>query len=101
MKNNLKFLLTATLAVITVSASAQLGVKAGYVNSATKVKSENITVSPDTQNGFYAGVNYDIGLPVKGLSIRPGVTYTFISGKSLYDYTINSALGIIGDTQKQ
>ncbi len=89
MKKSLKFLLAAALIVVAVSASAQFGIKVGYVNSATKFKAEDISVKPENQNGFYAGFHYDIATPVTGLSVRPGLFYTYIGGESVFEGMID------------
>lgn len=75
--------MAAALLVVTVNASAQFGFKFGYVNSDTKFKSEDTTTSPKAQNGFYAGFAYDIATPLTGLSIRPGLIYTYVGDKSI------------------
>jgi hypothetical protein len=85
MKNCVKLLMAAVLIVAaTANANAQFGIKAGYVNSVTKIQpqSGSVTIKSKGQSGFYAGVNYDIALSSSGLSLRPGVTYTYIGGDS-------------------
>lgn len=81
MKRRLKLVFTAALAVAAVTANAQLGVKLGYVNSNFRAKSEGVVLKPSALNGINIGVNYDIALPVTGLSIRPGLSYTYVGGE--------------------
>ena len=92
MRKNFKFAMAALLLLASVSANAQFGIRAGYVNSTTKFKAEGISLSPKGQSGIFAGVNYDIAL-VGGLSLRPGVTYTYIGGESAF----SNMLSIIDD----
>lgn len=84
MKKSVRILAVALLAMVSVTANAQMGVKVGYVNASTKFKGNGATFSPSSQSGFSAGVNYDIGLPVSGLSIRPGIDYIYIGGNSIF-----------------
>lgn len=81
MKKRFKYVLVAALAVAAVSANAQLGVKLGYVNSNFRAKSEGVVLKPSALNGINLGLNYDIALPVTGLSIRPGLSYTYVGGE--------------------
>lgn len=90
MKKRFKFILVAALAVVAVSANAQLGVQFGWVNSAERSKSGNVKIKHDALNGFKIGVNYDFGLPVEGLSIRPGLNYMYL-GDKLAEQQISSA----------
>jgi opacity protein-like surface antigen len=84
MKKSLFLLMATALIAGTLDANAQLGVKVGYANSASKLKIENFaTVSPKSQSGIFVGVNYDIAL-TNGLSFRPGITYTYVGGKGVY-----------------
>lgn len=84
MKKSVRIFAVVMLAMVSVTANAQLGVKVGYVNASTKFKGGIMTASPASQNGVTAGLSYDIGLPVKGLSIRPGIDYTYIGDKSIF-----------------
>lgn len=77
MKKSVKFLLVAVLAVFAIEANAQLGVKLGYSNLSQRAKSNGVVVKPGALNGINLGVFYDIALPVSGLSIRPGLGYTY------------------------
>ncbi len=88
MKKGIRIFMAAALTAAAVNASAQFGVNAGYVNS----KNHEKNVDYKGLNGFRAGVNYDIGL-VAGLSLRPGVNYTFVTGG-------NNVIGDITLTQQ-
>lgn len=81
MKKRFKFVLVVALAVVSVSANAQLGVQFGWANSTERAKSGNVKLKGDAMNGFKIGVNYDFGLPVEGLSIRPGLNYMYLGDK--------------------
>ena len=70
---SLKSILAVGLSLVAMSAAAQFSVKAGYANTVLKTKGED----NDCLNGFKVGAAYDIALPVKGLSLRPGVDYLF------------------------
>lgn len=80
MKKTLKVVLVAALAVVAVNANAQFGINVGYVNSVERAKIGGEKDSNDAMNGFKVGATYDIGL-IAGLSIRPGLNYTYISDK--------------------
>lgn len=70
---SLKSILAVGLSLVAMSAAAQFSVKAGYANTAFRMKGEE----SESTNGFKVGAAYDIALPVKGLSLRPGVDYVF------------------------
>lgn len=90
--------MVAVLALFAVDASAQLGVKLDYVNSSQRFKLRGVVFKPGTTNGVNVGVVYDIGLPVTGLSIRPGLTYTYLGGNFNIDIM---DIGIPSDLLKQ
>ena len=71
-----KLLFAVVLSLVALGASAQFSVKAGYASSIWKSKSGDDRESTSL-NGFRGGAAYDITLPVNGLSIRPGLNYTF------------------------
>jgi hypothetical protein len=81
----MKKIFTVVLVAVMVAtgASAQLGIKVGYISSLDELKVEGLTLSPKGQNGFRIGANYDIALSDWGLSFRPGLNYTFIGGESV------------------
>jgi hypothetical protein len=97
MKRALKAVLVVALAAVATNASAQLGIKAGYVSSSDKLKANSVTISPSGQNGFLVGINYDIALSSWGLSIRPGVNYTYIGGES----AASTVIGFLGINMKE
>ena len=75
-----KIILTLAAMAIAVSSFAQISVGAGYANNAQKLESND----PSTTNGFYVEGSYN--LPIAGgLSIVPGVRYTFLGSKNAKD----------------
>ena len=67
-------------AVSALNANAQIGVDFGYMGSSyrsTSQGSDNVATT-DPLNGFYVGVTDDIKL-VAGLSIQPGLSYSFLT----------------------
>lgn len=81
MKKSVKILMAAALTLVSIGASAQFGVKFGYANLPQRMKASGVVVKPGNLNGFNAGVFYDIRFPLSGLSLRPGLSYTYGGGK--------------------
>lgn len=98
MKKSMKIMMAIALTMVTLGANAQFGVKLGYSNLSQKIESSGVSINPGSLSGFTAGAFYDIQFPVRGLSIRPGLNYTFGSGKFLSDF-LGSSLGDASITQ--
>ena len=68
----------ALFALISVAASAQINVGAGYLQStATYQAKDGADVNSTKSNGFYAGLGYEITL-MQGLSVTPGIYYSYL-----------------------
>lgn len=79
--NNMKrIILTLAALAIAASSFAQINLGAGYTNNAQKLESND----PSVTNGFYVEGSYNLPV-VGGLSIVPGVRYTFIGSKNAKD----------------
>ena len=77
MKKIFSTILTASLMLFGIQAFAQSSVNAGYLNSTQSfANSESIN-----SNGAYVGLSYNLPL-AGGLSVAPGVYYSFIGNKS-------------------
>ena len=73
-----KLILSATLAIIAVSASAQINLGAGYLRStATYQAKSGADVNNTLSNGFYAGLGYEASL-MKGIGLSAGVYYSYL-----------------------
>ena len=73
-----RFFLSAVLAIIAVSASAQINFGAGYLRStATYQAKSGADVNNTLSNGFYAGLGYETSL-MKGLGLSAGVYYSYL-----------------------
>lgn len=71
-----KFGIIALFALISVAASAQINVGAGYLQStATYQAKSGADVNSTKSNGFYVGLGYEIPL-MQGLSVTPGIYYS-------------------------
>jgi hypothetical protein len=93
MKRAIKIVLFVALVFAATAASAQFGVKLGYVSTQNKLKGGGDSESIK-QIGLLAGVNYDIALSDGGLSIRPGVNYLLVGGGSGDESEIDHTLAI-------
>lgn len=82
----------AAFALASGEAFAQFGIEAGFVNSRYTQKSGDNKVTSDPLNGFNVGLNYDINI-VKGLSIQPGISYTFLTDKEQSENIANILKG--------
>lgn len=81
MKQSVKFFVISTilLAGFCVTANAQFGIHAGYVNSVTNFKdSPSSKTNPFKTHGFHLGIEYDIDL-LAGLSVQPGIQYSYVA----------------------
>lgn len=68
----------ALFALISVAASAQINVGAGYLQStATYQAKSGADVGSTKSNGFYAGLGYEIPI-ISGLSVTPGIYYSYL-----------------------
>jgi hypothetical protein len=76
--------MAAAAIVVTLDASAQAGIKFGYLSQGTKQVDEKVTERPKDQTGFYVGFFRDIETPIPGLAIRPGLFYSYAKGNSLF-----------------
>jgi hypothetical protein len=76
MKRAIQAVLIVAMVFVTTSASAQFGVKLGYVATQNLIKGGNVNES-GMQVGVLAGINYDVPL-TGGLSMRPGVNYIYV-----------------------
>ena len=77
MKKIFSTILTASLMLFGIQAFAQSSVNAGYLNSTQSfANSESIN-----SNGAYVGLSYNLPL-AGGLSVAPGVYYSFITNSS-------------------
>ncbi|MDR1671395.1 MAG: PorT family protein [Alistipes sp.] len=84
MKKIIFALMVVAMAAATLTANAQFGMKFGYVSQSSKFKNDDdSTFKPKAQSGVYVGFSYDIATAVTGLSVRPGLVYTYVGGKSL------------------
>ncbi|MBR0245762.1 MAG: PorT family protein [Bacteroidales bacterium] len=73
-----KFGIIALFALISVAASAQINVGAGYLQStATYQAKSGADVNSTKSNGFYVGLGYEIPL-MQGLSVTPGIYYSYL-----------------------
>lgn len=93
MKKIKVLLLLTAFAAVSFSAKAQ-GIEAGYLNSKFKVKMGNTTQESDPYDGFFIGINNDFRLVGSWLSIRPGITYSYLTLKDETSeslFTINNA----------
>lgn len=81
MKKSLLFMaLMLAFSASGLNANAQIGIDFGYMGSSYRSVNkgtDNVTTS-DPLNGFYLGVTDDIRL-VAGLSIQPGLSYSFLT----------------------
>lgn len=93
MKRFITFVaILAAFAFASGEAFAQFGIEAGFVNSRYTQKSGDNKVTDDPLNGFNVGLNYDINI-VKGLSIQPGISYTFLTDKEQSENIANIQKG--------
>jgi hypothetical protein len=76
MKRAIQAVLIVAMLFVTTSASAQFGVKLGFVATQHKIETTKDSES-GTQVGVLAGINYDVPL-TGGLSIRPGINYIYV-----------------------
>ena len=83
MKNVFKIVMAAAVALISINANAQFGVKFGYTSQTSKFSYDGSSYSPKAQSGFFAGFTYDIPTAANGLSVRPGLIYQYVGGKSI------------------
>ena len=86
MKRVITTVLAASMMLAGLSAAAQINIGAGYVNSAykSKITSGSTTSKSSTPaHGFYVGADCDIPI-VGGLSMVPGVYYTFATASESY-----------------
>ena len=73
-----RFIISSVLAFIAVSASAQISVGAGYLQStATYQAKSGADVNNTQSNGFYAGLGYEMPL-MQGLGLSAGVYYSYL-----------------------
>jgi hypothetical protein len=96
MKTIFKPLVAASLlAICSTAAHAQIGVRAGYLSSATKFNptDAHYVIKDKAQSGIFVGVDYTLPLTVQSLSLRSGLTYSHTSGKGI----VSSMLGMVAD----
>ena len=73
-----KFGIIALFALISVAASAQINVGAGYLQSTATYQAKSGADANSTKsNGFYVGLGYEIPL-MQGLSVTPGIYYSYL-----------------------
>lgn len=73
-----RFIISSVLAFIAVSASAQISVGVGYLQStATYQAKSGADVNNTQSNGFYAGLGYEMPL-MQGLGLSAGVYYSYL-----------------------
>lgn len=73
-----RIVIAAVLAFIAVSASAQISVGAGYLQSTATYQSKpEADVNLTQSNGFYAGLGYETSL-MQGLGLSAGVYYSYL-----------------------
>jgi|GEM_PF-850611 len=87
-----KIIMTAASLLIAAMAFAQIQVGAGYLQQSNESKSGDNT-SNSKLNGAYVGASYNVALPVAGLSVAPGIYYSFLTGSS------TSSASILGLSQ--
>lgn len=88
MKKVFTFVAVAAAMLVAGTASAQLSVNAGYLNSTAKYHSEttvlNTTTNRDTSmtvgGGFFVGGSYNVEL-MGGLGVAPGIYFDMLSKK--------------------
>ena len=79
-----KIILTlAVVAMTTFTASAQASIGAGYLNSTSSYKVDNMRARGDALNGFYAGVDYSIDLLNEFFYVTPGIYFSYLTGRQL------------------
>lgn len=79
----------AVVSLVSITANAQIGVKAGYLSTKFSEKYDGHTYKSRPMNGFEIGVDYDIRIARSGFSVRPGVFYNYF-GKSTKDQGFTS-----------
>lgn len=78
MKTTTKsLLLIAVLSFCAITANAQLGIQAGYVNSQIYSKGDKVS---DPYNGLEVGLNYNMPI-MGGFSLQYGLLYTMLTRK--------------------
>lgn len=89
MKKILTVLAASAMMLISMSASAQFSVGAGYLNSSAKTKTGN-TVTSSPMNGFYAGGEYLIS-EGSGFGVSAGAYFEYLMSNKSYSSFIASA----------
>jgi len=89
-----KIIVLAASLFIGVAAFAQIQVGAGYLQQANESKSGD-NASTSKLNGAYVGASYNIALPIAGVSVAPGIYYSFLTGSGTL---LNVSLGSLGQT---
>ena len=83
MKKILTSVLAASLMLLGTSAFAQLSVNAGY--SSSKLTIDNANKTSATDNGFYAGLEYNVPVgDILGFSLGANVEYLLSKNYSLF-----------------
>ena len=78
MKKILSFVAVAAVMMFAGKANAQLTIHAGYQNTTTSVSGDGATITAnDGANGFYAGVDYNIGLGTANMGVAPGAMFSY------------------------
>jgi hypothetical protein len=85
MKKCLKLLMASAMVLIAVNANAQLGIKAGYVSTKFTGKENGGAYKGRPMDGFKIGVDYDLRFGSMGLSLRPGINYTYFGKGQKYN----------------
>lgn len=82
MKSKVKIIIVmAAIVAAMVSASAQPGIEAGYLNSRYNYEKDGVSKTGTPLNGFYVGVSDEVNL-VAGLGIHIGLNYSYAVDKT-------------------
>lgn len=73
-----KVLIIVAALFVGIQANAQLYVEGGYEHFFEHTHNTNTTAEWPGWNGFFAGARYNFNLPVRGLSLVPGVNLSFM-----------------------
>lgn len=91
MKKLLTAVFAAGLMFIGTQAFAQISISSGFMNKIITRYQPNTDAMSQSSMGLFAGAAYDYVLPVKGLSVEPGLFFEFTS---LYSEDGMNLLGV-------
>lgn len=88
-----RLLLILLFAALSLSASAQFGIKAGLLYNNFRGEPSDAYLTNKSRAGFQAGLLYKFQIPLLGLSVQPEILYS----ESRTDYTHKGPGGVIVD----